>query len=117
MKNTVYILSFLILFQSCYTYKNFEIKDYDTIQPKKVKIELKNSITYTGKIVRYENNNITLKNRIKTIIISITEIDKIKGREFSLSKTILLSTAISATILIGLVHLLIEGIGEVPLTP
>lgn len=113
MKNTVYILSLLILCQSCYTYKNFEIKDYNAIQPKKVKIELKNSITYTGKIVRHENNNITLENRIKTRIISTEEVEKIRGRKFSLVKTILLSSTISILGVVGLVYIIIDGIGEV----
>ena len=43
MKKTAYLLSTLILFQSCYSYKTFELKDYETIKPKKVKIELNDS--------------------------------------------------------------------------
>lgn len=117
MNNKIYFLAILLLLQSCNTYKILDLKAVKNTRPSKVKITLKSSNTYSGKIIRHTESEITLKNRIKTRIISIAEIDKIKGREFSLSKTILLSTAISATILIGLVHLLIEGVGEVPLTP
>tara|TARA_R110001599_G_scaffold319328_1_gene529135 strand:- start:30 stop:362 length:333 start_codon:yes stop_codon:yes gene_type:complete len=110
MKKLAYLLSILILFQSCYSYKTFDLNNYETIKPKKVKIELKNAKKYDGKIIEYSINRIVLKNTIKTRIISVSEIEKIKGRKFSLAKTLGFTYGILVSILVGSLAYFFNGL-------
>ncbi|MFK8060069.1 MAG: hypothetical protein AB8B78_08270 [Polaribacter sp.] len=91
MKNKIYILSILILFQSCYTYKEFDVKDFEKIKPKKVQIELKDSKTYKGKITKYQNDKIILTNSKKSIEIPILQIKTIKKRNSNFLKNTLIA--------------------------
>lgn len=109
MKNTIYFLAILILFQSCYAYKAFDLKNHETIKPKKVKIELKNSSKVKGNITKINNDKIVLKKINETVEISITDIEKIKGRKFSYLKTIGLTYGIALTALIILLGVLLNG--------
>lgn len=112
MKGKIYFLVILILFQSCYSYKTFDIKNYPQIKPKKVKIEILDSKIIKGEIINFENEEITLKTISKTKNISISEIKKIKKREFSLLKTSLLGGVISISLLVIVLDLLIKGAGN-----
>lgn len=90
MKNTIYILSILILFQSCYSYKAFDIKEYETIKPQKIKVELKDSRRFKGKIIKLQKETLFIKNIAKTIEIPISEIKEIKtGKHLWLETTLL----------------------------
>ncbi|WP_439129411.1 hypothetical protein [Polaribacter sp.] len=87
MKNILHILSILILFQSCYSYKTFDIKEYEKVNPTKVKIELKNSTKLKGKPIGYKNEILTVKKINETLAIPISDIITIKQRNFSWLKT------------------------------
>ena len=115
MKNTIYFLSILLLFQSCYSYKAFDLKEYETVKPKKVKIELKDSKKFKGKIIKIERDTIILKNYISTKKISIPSITVVKKRKFSWLKTYLLSGAISSAVLMFILNALINGLGKTSL--
>ncbi|QTE22324.1 hypothetical protein [Polaribacter cellanae] len=93
MKNSIYTLSILILFQSCYSYKTFDLKDYETIKPKKVKIELNNSKKYKGKVLEFKNGTFLIESSKGIIEVKKTEIKKIEERKFSFIRTIVFSTA------------------------
>ena len=81
------MLSILLLFQSCYSYKAFDLKEYETVKPKKVKIELKDARKLKGKVTEIKKDSIILKSSRKNIIIPISEIKKLKKRKLSLIKT------------------------------
>jgi small nuclear ribonucleoprotein (snRNP)-like protein len=106
----------LILLQSCYSYQPFNIQRYEALKPKKVKIEMKNSKRYDGKIIAYTDDKVVLRNFNTTREISIPEIETIKGRKFSILKTYLFGAAISIATLIFLFYQLLEGIGEVSIS-
>ena len=105
MKKVIYLLSMLLLFQSCYSYKTFDFKDYKKVKPKKVKIELKDSRKLKGKILDYNNNSIVLKTRKEILKISNSSIFKIKGRNFSYLRTG--GAILGATIVIQIITILI----------
>lgn len=101
MKNKIYLLSILILFQSCNSYKNINLNTYNLEKPKKVKVILKNSKRYDGKLMDIGENEITLQNFKRKKVIPITEIDNIKQPEFSILKTIGLTFIISVTVVVS----------------
>ncbi|TXD52054.1 MULTISPECIES: hypothetical protein [unclassified Polaribacter] len=109
MKTNIYFLSILILFQSCYSYKIFDLKNYKTIQPDKVKIELENSKKYKGEIIAFNNNRILLKSFEKNIEIPVSDIKTIKERKVSVLKIMGLSFSIALTSLIILLAVLLNG--------
>lgn len=88
MKRTIYFLVTLLLFQNCKAYKVIDLKTYNLDKPKKVKIILKNSKRYDGKIIAFNEDEVTLQNFKRKKIISIADIDKIKQPEFSIAKTL-----------------------------
>ena len=94
MKNIIYLLSILLLFQSCYSYKAFDLKEYETVKPKKVKIELKDARKLKGKVTEIRKDIIAIKNYREIVEIPISQIEKIEKRKFSYLKTSL--TVISA---------------------
>ena len=107
MKNNIYIISILFLFQSCYSYKTFDLNNYNNIKPKKVEIELKNSQKYQGKVIQFNNDNITLKHSKSIKKIPLSSIKEIKRKKFSLLKTTGLTYAIAGlTLIISLAYFL-----------
>jgi hypothetical protein len=101
MKNKIYFLSILILFQSCNSYKVINLKTYDLEKPKKVKVILKNTKRYDGKLIDIREDEIILQNFKRKKIISIADIDEIKQPEFSILKTLGLTFIISLAALVG----------------
>ena len=99
MKNKIQFLAILILFQSCYSYKTFELKDYEEVKPKKVKIELKNSQRIKGEVININNDKIKVKKISGTVEIPISQIKKIKQGESDWLKTFALAYGIFLTIL------------------
>lgn len=115
MRNTIYTISILILFQSCCSYKTFDIKDYETIKPKKIKIKLKNSNIIKGEPISFKNDTLKLKTISKIKKIPKLEIQTIKQQKFSWLKTHLLSATISLSVLATLFYSIIKGIGNIPI--
>ena len=112
MKRIIYTLSILILFQSCYSYKTFDLNDSENLVQEKVKIELKDSRKFKGKITELKKDIIKIKNSDKIIEIPISQITKIKGRKFSWLKTYALGASISFTLLVLIFNSLMQGIGD-----
>lgn len=110
MKKSIYFLSILILFQSCYSYKTFDIKNYEIVKPRKVKIELKNSLKYKGNIISYKNDTLVLKKIIGTIAIPIAKIKKVRKRKISWLKTIGFIYATMAIMLVSLIAIALSSI-------
>ena len=110
MKKTIYFLTILILFQSCYSYKAFDIKKHRYIESNKVKVKLKNSKWLRGKVLVYKKDELTLKKLDEIIIIPYLEIAKIKERKKSNLKTQLLIRGLGTIILGALFYLALTKI-------
>ena len=94
MKKLPLLLLFLILFQSCYSYKTV---NYNTIPiEKKQKVEVKGvGGTYIkGTLVSKNEQILTLNNNGQLQKISVSEIYKVKVRKFSILKSFGLVTSI-----------------------
>jgi len=80
LKKISFFLSILIVFRSCYSYKTFDINNYEVENPKKVKIILKDSQRIKGEVIDFNNDKIKVKKTTGTSEIPISEIEKIKKR-------------------------------------
>ena len=88
MKKLSLLLSFLILFQSCFSY---QAVDYNSIQiEKKQKVKVKGiGGTYIkGTLVSKNEQTITLDKNGQLQEISVDEINEVKVRKFSILKTV-----------------------------
>ena len=88
MKKLSLLLSFLILFQSCFSY---QAVDYNSIQiEKKQKVKVKGiGGTYIkGTLVSKNEETITLDKNGQLQEISVDEINEVKVRKFSIWKTV-----------------------------
>jgi hypothetical protein len=110
MKNLIYFLSMLILFQSCYSYKTFNINEYKKNKAEKLKVKLTNNQIIKGKPISYIKDTLMLKKIIGTEKIPKSEIKKIQKRKFSILKTYLLSSAISLSALLILLNEMLKSI-------
>ena len=110
MKNKIYLLAFLILFQSCYSYKTFDIKNFEYKTPNKLKVNLKNSKKYKGKVLTYEKDELRLKMLDEVIVIPYADIIKIKERERSNLKTELLIRGLGTIVICAIFYLSLKQI-------
>ena len=87
MKKSSLLLSFLILFQSCFSYKTV---DYNRIPiEKKQKVEVKGigGINIKGTLVSKNEQTLTVDTNGQLQEISVDEIYEVKVRKFSIWKT------------------------------
>jgi len=108
MKKSSLLLSFLILFQSCFSYKTV---DYNRIPiEKKQKVEVKGigGINIKGTLVSKNEQTLTVDTNGQLQEISVDEIYEVKVRKFSLLKSsgllassILVVTAVLFAVFLG----------------
>jgi hypothetical protein len=108
MKKSSLLLSFLILFQSCFSYKSV---DYNRIPiEKKQKVEVKGigGINVKGTLVSKNEQTLTVDTNGQLQEISVDEIYEVKVRKFSLLKSsgllassILVVTAVLFAVFLG----------------
>ena len=108
MKKSSLLLSFLILFQSCFGYKSV---DYNRIPiEKKQKVEVKGigGINIKGTLVSKNEQTLTVDTNGQLQEISVDEINEVKVRKFSLLKSsgllassILVVTAVLFAVFLG----------------
>ncbi|APG65067.1 hypothetical protein LPB136_06765 [Tenacibaculum todarodis] len=96
LKHVSILLSYCILFQSCYSYKTIKSNEKDIELLKKYKIDLKNSKRIKGKIVGFYNDTVQILSKGKNLKISEKDIKEIKKRKFSLLKTSLTTLTVAA---------------------
>ena len=87
MKKSSLLLSFLILFQSCFSYKSV---DYNRIPiEKKQKVEVKGigGINIKGTLVSKNEQTLTVDTNGQLQEISVDEINEVKVRKFSILKS------------------------------
>ena len=108
MKKSSLLLSFLILFQSCFSYKTV---DYNSIPiEKKQKVEVKGvgGTNIKGTLVSKNEQILTVDTNGQLQKISVSEIYEVKVRKFSLLKSsgvlassILVATAVLFAVFLG----------------
>ena len=89
MKNLFILLSFLILFQSCFSYKSVS---YDTIssdnKKQKIQVEMLDRSKFSGQLVSKDDKTMTLENNGSTQTILKKDIYEVKVVKFSILKTL-----------------------------
>jgi tRNA A22 N-methylase len=108
MKKLPLLLSFLILFQSCYGYKSVNYNSIPIEKKQKVKVKGVGGTNIKGILVSKNEQILTLDIDGQLQKISVSEIYEVKVRKFSLLKsygllvsTIIVATAIFPEILVG----------------
>ena len=103
MKKLSLLLSFLILFQSCFSYKTV---DYNSISiEKKQKVEVKGveGTNIKGTLVSKNEQTMIVDNNGQLQKIPVSEIYEVKVRKFSILKTaIRLAAAFGALVVVAL---------------
>ncbi|WP_310555334.1 hypothetical protein [Flavobacterium sp.] len=95
MKNTlIYLLLFISLLQSCFSYRSIEIKNTPLVEGKKYKIQEKNTFI-KAKLVDVNDTIATFKKEKIKKEIRVSEIAIIKVKQFSYFRTISLVAGIS----------------------
>ena len=88
MKNLFILLSFLILFQSCFTYKTVNYDEILNDNKKKLEVEMLDRTKFSGQLVAADEITMTLENNgIKQTIIK-KDIYEVKIKKFSILKTL-----------------------------
>ena len=89
MKKLFILLSFLILFQSCFSYKSV---NYDTIssddKKQKIQVEMLDRTKFSGQLVSKDDKTMTLENNGSTQTILKKYIYEIQVVKFSILKTL-----------------------------
>ena len=89
MKNLFILLSFLILFLSCFSYKSV---NYDTIssddKKQKIQVEMLDRTKFSGQLVSKDDKTMTLENNGSTQTILKKDIYEVKVVKFSILKTL-----------------------------
>ena len=88
MKNLFILLSFLILFQSCFTYKTVNYDGILNDKKQKLEVEMLDRTKFSGQLVYADEISMTLENNgIKQTIIK-KDIYEVKIKKFSILKTL-----------------------------
>ena len=88
MKNIVILLSFLILFQSCFSYRTVNYDDLLNDKKQKVRVEMLDRTKFSGQLVSTDDKTMTLDNNgIKQEVLK-QDIYEIKIKKFSILKTL-----------------------------
>ena len=89
MKNLFILLTFLILFQSCFSYKSV---NYDTIsddnKKQKIQVEMLDRTKFSGQLVSKDEKTMTLETNGSTKTILKKDIYEVKVVKFSVLKTL-----------------------------
>ena len=89
MKNLFILLTFLILFQSCFSYKSV---NYDTIsndnKKQKIQVEMLDRSKFNGQLVSKDDKTIILENNGSKQTILKKDIYEVKVVKFSTLKTL-----------------------------
>ena len=93
MKKLLFLLSFSILFQSCYSYKSIDYNNIEIEKKQKFKIKGVGGTYSEGRLVSKNEKTMVLENKGQTQTISKEEIYEVKVRNFSFLKTLGLTIA------------------------
>ena len=89
MKKLFILLSFLILFQSCFSYKSV---NYDTIsddnKKQKIQVEMLDRTKFSGQLVSKDDKTMTLETNVTTQTILKKDIYEVNFVKISVLKTL-----------------------------
>ncbi len=88
MKNVIVSLSFLILFQSCFSYRTVNYSEISNDKKQKVEIEMLDRTKFSGQLVSTDDKSITLENNGIEQKVLKNDIYEIKIKKFSIFKTL-----------------------------
>ena len=95
MKKISLLLSFLILFQSCYSYKTVNYNNISIEKKQKVEVKGIGGTNIKGTLVSKNEQKLTIDTNRQLQEISVDEIYEVKVRKFSLLKSYVLLVSIT----------------------
>ena len=87
MKKLLFLLSFSILFQSCYSYKSIDYSTIEIDKNQKLEVLRLNKTSIKGRLVSKNEKTIILQTKNGKGTIPMEEVYNVKVKEFSLLKT------------------------------
>ena len=87
MKKLLFLLSFSILFQSCYSYKSIDYSNIEIDKKQKIEVLMLNKTSMKGQLVSKNEKTIILETKDGQGTIAIEEIYDVKVRKFSFLKS------------------------------
>ena len=88
MKNLFILLSFLILFQSCFSYKSVNYDNISNNKKQKIQVEMLDRSKFNGQLVSKDDKTIILENNGSKQTILKKDIYEVKVVKFSILKTL-----------------------------
>ncbi|MFT7330974.1 MAG: hypothetical protein ACI848_001047 [Roseivirga sp.] len=101
MKKLLFLLSFSILFQSCYSYKSIDYNNIEIDKKQKLEVLMLNKTSMKGQLVSKNEKTIILQTKDGQGAIPMQEVYNVKVREFSLLKTAGLTVLIPIAAYVG----------------
>ena len=111
MKKLLFLLSFSILFQSCYSYKSIDYSNIEIDKKQKLEVLMLNKTIMKGQLVSKNEKTIILQTKDGQGAIPMEEVYNVKVKEFSLSKTAGLTVLIPIAAYVGLIIVFLIGGG------
>ena len=114
MKNFIFLLSFSILFQSCFSYKTVDYNNIAIEKKQKFEVLRVGGTNIKGRLVSKNDQLMILENNGQLQEMPVSEIYEVKVRKFSILKSgalltsVLLVTAV-ALVVVALIALAIGG--------
>ena len=100
MKKLLFLLSFSILFQSCYSYKSIDYSTIEIDKNQKLEVLRLNKTSVKGRLVSKNEKTIILQTKNGKGTIPMEEVYNVKVKEFSLLKTAGLTVLIPFGVLV-----------------
>ena len=111
MKIFIFLLSFSILFQSCFSYKTVDYNNIAIEKKQKFEVFGVEGTNIKGRLVSKNDQLIILENNGQLQEMSVSEIHEVKVRKFSILKSTGLLGATYAAILVVILIAIIAGGG------
>lgn len=88
MRNLFILLSFLILFQSCFSYKSVNYDNISNDKKQKIQVEMLDRSKFNGQLVSKDDKTIILENNGSTQTILKKDVYEVRVVKFSILKTL-----------------------------
>ena len=111
MKNFIFLLSFSILFQSCFSYKTVDYNNIAIEKKQKFEVSGLGGKNIKGRLVSKNEQLMVLENNGQLQEMPVSEIYEVKVRKFSILKSTGLLGATYAAIVVGILIAIIAGGG------
>ena len=108
MKNFIFLLSFSILFQSCFSYKTVDYNNIAIEKKQKFEVSGLGGKNIKGRLVSKNEQLMILENNGQLQEMPVSEIYEVKVRKFSILKSAGLLGSIYATVVVVLAAVFIS---------